>query len=530
MTTLTTQLAAHFQKITANNKQDLLCNGLKGIEKESLRISAQGLIAQTPHPKFLGSALTHPHITTDYSESLLEFITPPFVNSVETLKFLHNIHRHVYKNLDNEILLATSMPCGIKNENSIKIADYGKSNIGQMKQIYRLGLSHRYGRSMQAIAGVHFNYSVPMPLFQELYAQDESGISLEEFISAAYFALIRNFQRQGWLLLYLFGASPAICKQFFHNRPHNLSNSFQEFDPHTLYQPYATSLRMSDIGYKNDKQSQLKIDFNTLNGYVESLNMAMNTPDVDYEAIGIKSNGAYQQLNSNQLQIENEYYSTVRPKQISASGEKPTLALKYRGVQYIEIRSLDVNIFEPIGINQHQANFIEAFLLHCLLNESPLQSSHEQKINNNNQLLVAYQGRKPNLQLNKHGKNISLQAWSSQILTDMQDICAVLDADKINKPYTSALNWQQQCVNNSALTPSAKILAAMQKQQQSYSGFSLSTSKQHANYFTQQAPLNSALQQQFDQMMLTSQQQQFELETSDLLSLDEFLNQYFMQH
>ena len=123
----------------------------------------------------------------------------------------------MYDNLDNEHLLASSMPCGINGDESIPIAEYGSSNIGKMKHVYRQGLAHRYGRTMQAIAGVHFNYSVPEKLWPVLHRLEGSTESLEDYKSSAYFDLIRNFQRRGWLILYLFGASPAICKNFFNS-------------------------------------------------------------------------------------------------------------------------------------------------------------------------------------------------------------------------------------------------------------------------------------------------------------------------
>jgi len=271
------------QLLIKHKQQSLLKNGLKGIEKESLRLSEKGFIAQTEHPQKLGAAL--------------EFITPPFAEINETLDFMHNIHQYVYDHLDKEHLLATSMPCGINGDESIPIARYGKSNIGKMKYVYRKGLWHRYGRTMQAIAGIHFNYSVPEALWPVLHQLEGSQESLDDFKSSAYFDLIRNFQRQGWLILYLFGASPAICKNFFKSRP-ELMTQFEEFDRGTLYYPYATSLRMSDIGYKSNNQADLNIDYNSLNGYVDSLTHAINTPYSDYESIGVKVNGEYQQLNT----------------------------------------------------------------------------------------------------------------------------------------------------------------------------------------------------------------------------------------
>lgn len=510
-----------------NNQQHLLRNGLKGLEKESLRISTEGVIAATPHPYSLGSALTHPSITTDYSEALLEFITEPFTDIKQTLASMEKIHQFVYQNLENEILLATSMPCGIDGDASIPIARYGNSNIGRMKYIYRQGLSHRYGRTMQAIAGIHFNYSVPKKLWGILkQRQPNLEQSLDDFISESYFGLVRNFQRQGWLMLYLFGASPAICKQFFKSRP-ELMAQFDEFDTQTLYHPYATSLRMSDIGYKSTNQANLKIDYNTLDGYVKTLSEAIETPCAGYEKIGVKEKGEYKQLSSNILQIENEYYSTVRPKQITNSGERPTLALKRRGVEYVEIRSLDLDLFNPIGIDEDKARFVEAFLLHCLLEDSPFNQPAEQQINNDNQLIVAHAGREPDIHLNRNGGNISLQAWAGDILQAMRPICNILDEDDRDKPYSKALKIQQSLVEDSEKTPSAKILQVMRQQSKVFGCLSLEVSKKHQIYFESLPPLSDAFLQRYKQMSNASHKKQLQLENDDDLTFDAFLKKYF---
>jgi glutamate--cysteine ligase len=407
--------SARLDQLIANNQQFLICGGLKGIEKESLRISKDGLISRKRHPKALGSALTHPYITTDYSEALIELITPPFADVNETLSYLKSIHQYVYQHLDDEILLCTSMPCGIKGDESIPIAEYGTSNVGRMKHIYRHGLWHRYGRTMQAIAGIHFNFSVPEALWPVLHQQENRSISLEEFTASGYFGLIRNFQRLGWIILYLFGASPAICKSFFKSRP-QLMSQFEEFDQGTLYHPYATSLRMSDIGYKSNNQANLRINYNSLPDYVSSLSQAIATSFPDYEKIGVVVDGEYLQLNSNVLQIENEFYSIIRPKQIAQSCEKPTLALKRRGVRYVEMRSLDLDLFNPIGIDEDKARFIEALLLTCLLQDSPPMTEADFQINNRNQLQVANYGRKPGLELERNDKKIPLQGCAKSVL------------------------------------------------------------------------------------------------------------------
>jgi glutamate--cysteine ligase len=524
---LKTSNTHRLQLLLKNQQQALIKKGLKGLEKESLRISNVGFIAHTSHPHSLGSALTHPHITTDYSESLLEFITPPFADITQTLCFMRKIHQFVYSKLDDEFLLSSSMPCGICGDESIPIAQYGRSNIGQMKHIYRQGLAHRYGRTMQAIAGIHFNYSVPENLWPVLHKLEASKLSLQEFKSSAYFDLIRNFQRQGWLILYLFGASPAICKNFFASRP-ELMNQFDEFDTGTLYHPYATSLRMSDIGYKSNNQANLNIDYNSLNGYVDSLSTAINTPYPKYEHFGVKVDKHYQQLNSNILQIENEFYSTVRPKQIINPCEKPTLALKRRGVHYVEIRSLDLNPYNPIGIDATQSRFIEAFLLSCLLQDSPKSTYAESQINNDNHLSVANNGRQDNLELIKNNHPVKLKDWTNEILDNMQIICDILDADEPDKLYTEALNEQRKLIADSNLTPSAKLLSTLRESDIPYARFADNISQEHAKTFKSEK-LNTIYTDLFTHLAEHSHQKQTEIEAKDSLSLDDFLTQYFSQ-
>ena len=524
---LNNQTSERLQKLLDNGQQHLLQSGLKGIEKESLRISNNGSIAQTAHPRALGSALTHDHITTDYSEALLEFITPPHSEIEDSLNFLTTIHQYLYANIDNELLLSASMPCGINGDASIPIANYGSSNVGKMKYIYRQGLAHRYGRTMQAIAGIHFNYSVPLQLWPTLQALENNKQPLDEYIAQAYFGITRNFQRFGWLILYLFGASPAICKNFFKSRP-ELINQFEHFDQNTVYHPYATSLRMSEIGYKSENQAKLNIDYNSLHGYVTSLNQAIETTDPNFKKIGIKVNGEYRQLNSNILQIENEYYSTIRPKQIANSCEKPTLALKRRGVRYIEVRSLDLDVFNPIGIDSQRACFIEALLLTCLLHDSPSTTTQEHKINNENQLLVANQGRKPELQLYKGNNKVLLQDWAHEILDMIQPVCDILDQNTANQCYSEALQQQRQCINNPELTPSARILDSMKKHQQSFAAFALDLSSKHENYF-RELPPTAEQQQKFARLAQESILKQREIEAYDQLDFDEFLQCYFDQ-
>jgi len=514
-------------KLQDQGRQRLLCGGLKGIEKESLRIDSAGLIAQTPHPRALGAALTHPYITTDYSEALIELITPPFADIADTLAYLQKLHHYVYQHLGDEMLLGASMPCGISHDEDVRIAEYGHSNVGRLKHIYRHGLWHRYGRTMQSIAGIHFNYSVPEDLWPILHQQANSPLSLEEFKADGYFGLIRNFQRVSWLVLYLFGASPAICKSFFNSRP-KLRAQFDWFDDHTLYLPYATSLRMSDIGYKSKSQASLKIDYNSLPGYVDSLCKAINTPYPEYEKMGVLVDGQYRQLNSNILQIENEFYSTMRPKQIAHSCEKPTLALKRRGVRYVEMRALDLNLTHAVGIDQDCACFIEALLLSCLLADSPKQPVEEQHTNNVNQLAVAHEGRKPGLLLTQYGQKILLHDWARQVLDAMRPICAILDDSNPGRPYQRSLEKQHACLDNPEVTPSGQMLADMKRWSKTFVAFALEQSAGHADYFRGH-PLESKEMAAFDELAMISHAKQLELEQQHQPPFADFLHSFLTQ-
>jgi glutamate--cysteine ligase len=380
---------------------------------------------------------------------------------------------------------------------------------------------------MQSIAGIHFNYSAPAGLWLALHQLENSPLDQEQFTNAGYFGLIRNFQRIGWLILYLFGASPAICKSFFKSRP-ALMSQFEEFDQGTLYHPFATSLRMSDIGYKSKNQANLNIDYNSLPGYVASLTDAIQTPFPDYEKIGIVVDGEYRQLNSNILQIENEFYSTIRPKQIAESCEKPTLALKRRGVRYVEMRSLDLDLFNPAGIAEASARFIEALLLTCLLKDSPENSERDFQVNNANQLAVANFGRLPGLELDRNHQKIPLQDWAFEILEAMQPVCAILDRDDSARPYSAALEQQALLVRNPDLTASARMLENMGRLRQPFAGFALNKSAEYRHYFSQYKP-DSAVAQQFTEMAELSHAKQRALENKEQIPFADFLTNYFAQ-
>jgi len=498
-----------------------------GLEKESLRVASQGGIAQTKHPIKLGSALTHPHITTDYSEALLEFVTPPYTSKNELLKFLRDTQIYVYSQLpDDEILWSASMPCVLSREQNIPIAEYGESNLGKMKTVYRRGLGHRYGRMMQVIAGVHFNFSFSAAFWDYFQNLEKSNENSQAFITNSYFKLIRNFQRYGWLVPYLFGSSPAVCRSFLGGKATDMA----DFDESTYYYPYATSLRMGDIGYQNSKENNagIRINYDSLDKYVDSLRTAITTPHPDFESLGVKIDGRYKQLNSNLLQIENEYYSSVRPKQIANAFEMPVTALTKRGVAYIELRSLDINTNHPEGVSEDSLYFLEAFTLFCLLQDSPPISDEEHQGISKNMLDVAHKGRDPQLLLRCGDKNISLKSWGEEIFSLMQPVCDMLDSQSNDGRYSAALRKYHSYIDDPDCTPSARIIEEMRNAKEGFFHFSLRKSQEHAEYFKNRR-LTAPQFNFFEQLSRKSIEQQKLIEASDTLSFDDFLKHYFNQ-
>jgi glutamate--cysteine ligase len=501
----------------------LLAGGQRGVEKESLRVDAGGRIAMTPHPRALGAALTHPRITTDYSEALVELITGPDRDLKDTLAELTRIHAFVYRSIDKELLWSTSMPC-IIDQAAIPIAGYGRSNVGTMKHVYRRGLAWRYGKSMQCISGVHFNFSVDDALWPEMARMDRHEGELQDYQNRRYFDLIRNFQRYGWLLPYLFGASPALCKSFMQEAPEN----FQSFDSGTWYVPHATSLRMSDIGYKNATQASLSICYNDLDRYVESLTRAIETPSPQYSEFGVEVDGEWRQLNANLLQIENEYYSFVRPKQIAATGEKPTIALKRRGVRYVEIRALDIGTFDPLGVNQSQLRFIEVLLNFCLLHESPDVNDDEQRQMEINQCLVATRGREPGIKLCRGGEAIPLKDWGLELVEQLLPVAEAMDAADGGDERSRALAWQTERLRDPDLTPSAITLATMRDAGERFSDFALRMSGEHRKWFLDH-PLSDEEYASYTKMAAASHVDQAAIEASDDRPFDQYMAEYFAQ-
>ena len=503
----------------------------RGIEREALRILPEGKLSEQGHYSKLGAALTHGEITTDYSETLLEFITPVSHSPEQTIAQLQDIQKYTFANIEGELLWPMSMPCFVDDAEKVPLAQYGSSNIGKMKTVYRQGLKNRYGSMMQVIAGIHFNISFSKDFWQviqNLHTQNKNH-QQSDFISQQYFSILRNYKRYCWLIPYLYGSSPALCDSFLQGEVSPLP--FKKSASGALYLEYATSLRMSDLGYTSSEQSSLKICYNNLHDYVDGVQNAIGLKSEKFASIGVKVNGEYQQLNSNILQIENELYAPIRPKQVIKSGEKPSQALRERGVEYIEVRALDVNPFVDTGISIEQIHFLDIFITYCAFIDNKEFDCDSQQHHENNMNDIVLRGRDPALLLsdaNCQGEvtRKSVATWGNELFDGMEKVALLLDKAYQTTHYSESIDRERAKINDANLTPSAEILAIILEQGQSISQYSLD---QAAKYRDASLARDYQFysQEYFIAEAEKSHQQQRKIEANDKLSFDDFLADYF---
>ncbi|WP_201599448.1 glutamate--cysteine ligase [Psychrobacter piscatorii] len=498
---------------------------LRGIEKEGLRVKPDGFLAQTPHPAKLGSKLTHPFITTDYSESLLELITEPKASPKETLNMLRQLHVLVYQGMpEGELMWPLSMPCMLSSKDEdIPLADYGSSNTGKLKTLYRSGLGIRYGRRMQTIAGLHYNLSFGDTLFETWQVQTPTAQeqTLTEFKNEKYLGLIRNFKRLTSLVLYLLGASPSVCPCFVAGREHDL----ELLNDSTYYKPTATSLRMGKLGYTNSVQEQLDIRYNYLPEYVAGLRRAIQTPHESFAKLGLEDeDGNPIQINNHILQIENEYYSPIRPKQIAMSGETPTEALERRGIAYVEFRAIDLDPYSDVGIRLSSACFLEVMALYCLFSDSPDLLPEEEEALAINLERVVNEGRREGLHIINNGQEQSLEDWMLMHLERMQPLAALLDAHYGGNDYRAAVALMQGKAGHSESTISAQVNSDSKRLGSLWQlGFTLA--QQHRESLLQQT-LSPNTQAKYEVLAEKSILQQADIEKSETEDFMDFLQQY----
>ena len=502
-----------------------LKNSKIGLEKESLRVDKNGTISYKMHPEKFGASLTNRYITTDYSEALIEIVTPPCCSHKEVLNYLENIIAFIYKNLDQEYLWPASMPCIIAGDKSIPIAYYGTSNPARMKTTYRRGLGNRYGRVMQVISGIHYNYSFSDKFWEEYSLCINSKKNIQDFKSEQYFIISRNLLRNGWIVAYLFGCSPAVCKSYLSGK----KTTMESFDDYTYYEKYATSLRMGDIGYQNNKEEDMgvHIDYNSIEKYAKSLDEAIKTPSIEYEKIGVHKDGYYKQINSNILQIENEYYSTVRPKPDPNSKKRPAAALLEGGVNYIELRSIDNNIFSNTGIELTQLYFIELLVIHSLFSDNSEISEKEYVDIKNNLTNIAHKGRDKETKIIKKNKTVNIENELSKILNEMKDIAKIMSSIKNDDNYEICIQQQKEKIHNKKLLPSNLVIDRMKSKKISFYEFCMQNIWEQKKYFSSLKTDNNIFEILKEEAKLSLDKKNI-LEKSNKENYEEYIKKYFI--
>jgi len=498
----------------------------RGIERETLRVKPNGQLSQHGHPYSFGSALCHSTITTDFAESLMEFITPVAKDTQQLFGYLNDIHHYVAKNLDNdEALWPMSMPCYVEDQNKVELAQYGSSNVGQMKTAYRQGLKNRYGSMMQIISGVHYNFSLPEAFWDTWAVAQQSPLSGKDAQSAGYMGLIRNYLRYGWVIPYLFGASPAICKSFLQGKETGFD--FKEMGKGTIYLPYATSLRLSDLGYTNNAQSSLNVCYNHLDGYLSSVREALNKKSPEFAELGVKKDDKYIQLNNNLLQIENELYASIRAKRVQKGEETPSQALNARGIEYIEIRALDVNPFSKLGITEEQVNFLDMFLTWCAMIPSPEMTASQSQQCSENLTNIVTRGREPNLMLAIDHTEQDVAAWGHWLTEQLKDLAIQLDKQEDSPSYLHAIKHIAPRFADPELTSSARILKMIHDGKTDNGSLAISLAETYkAQLVAQDYHIWS--DDFFEQEKRISLQKQQKIERDDDVSFDEYLQHYFI--
>ncbi|NND90966.1 MAG: glutamate--cysteine ligase [Granulosicoccus sp.] len=532
-------------KLVQGQSPEAWAGRMVGLEKESLRVRSNGGISQADHPEALGAALTHPYITTDFSEALLEMVTPPCDSAEQALHFLMSIHQFIVQRLPaGEYLWNTSMPCILRGGQSVRIGEYGTSHSGQMKHAYRRGLGLRYGRRMQAIAGVHFNFSMPEAawllrdalsgasqaasspgLQSQLDAMDDRQVQMQR--TSGYFQMMQNLLRIGWIVPYLFGASPAICQSFL---AEGEGDELEIWNQSSRFAPFGTSLRMGKIGYRYREEDpiDLSVRHTDIQAYIEDIIGHVSTVHPPYQAMGVRdAEGRFQQLSACRLQIENEYYSSVRPKQIAAQGELPIHALQERGIRYLELRSVDVNLLDPAGVNLHQIAMLEMLMMFAWLATPEPLGAEELAACSRNVKEVAHRGREPGLQLDGPDGKVELKQWGREILECLEPVAAWLDSDRQSPLYVPALRDQQARIEDADLTPSARMIAGMKKAG-SFFEHAQNLSKSH-DLALRAMPEDDVLMKELQEMVEQSRLRQLDMEASSQGAFEGFLSAYLGQ-
>ena len=488
-----------------------------------------GVISAKEHPKSLGHPLTNQYITTDFAEALLELVSPTFSRTDELITWLQFLHGFVATNIgkNDERLWPASMPPILPDPDNFKIAEYGTTHQGQIRNIYRQGLSLRYGRRMQAIAGIHLNLS-----FTEEFLQLHREISeSDDNANTIYLNILRNYIRNSWLINFLLGSSPVMDASFFKNE--TVPDFLGKHKERSYYHPSSTCLRMGDIGYNNRKHRVLNICFNSIEEYIKTIKGLTKRPEEEYARLGIKNAaGEYRQLNTNLLQIENEYYASIRPKAARSREQKTIDSLAENHTQYLEIRNLDIDPFLPYGVDASRINFMQMFFVYLSLLPSPPIGAEEcQYVRQlERQIIMNNLSQDKDFEL-MGGYILNINDQAEKMLGEMQAVAEILDVAAGKDDYSRAWQHHWNLLNDENSLPAIKQMDFFRRTDMEFvEGMKKIAEQHHSTY-------NNLIKQDkyedhriiFDKEVdrsFAEEEQILAQQKKGDLSLDEFINNY----
>ena len=418
----------NFRNLSKLSADEILA-GSFGIEWESLRAKGDGTLSLTPHPAIFGDKLTNPLVTTDFSESQIEIITPTFDSIDDAFDNFLLLSDLVNSSLpEDEYLWFQSIPCILPERNQIPIAQY--SEEGEDSQKYRENLAKKYGVKKQMISGIHFNFSFSDEFLKKIYSFEDGNLTFKEFKNEVYLKITRNYLRYCWLIIYLTGCSISAHKTF----SSEFINLMDADDGHgSFYSTKGPSFRNASCGYKNLKE--LYPSYASVGEFVRDVEGFIEDGD---------------------LSEAKELYTQIRLK---PKNPKDLLnSLKNDGIEYVEIRTLDINPFYQCGHVRRDMKFLHFFLIYMFIKEEsdyPLWQK-EAAINERNVAERAYDG---SMRLLKDGKEVTLKKWASEIINEMDGMCEVLGINDF-----STLNFMLNRISNPDLTYGKRILKLIEQE------------------------------------------------------------------
>ena len=405
---------------SADIKGNIWLKGLFGIEKENIRVDNRGMIAQTPHPAAFGDKLGHPYITTDFSESQVEMITPPLPSIPQAMGFLETIHDIVSLELKDEYLWPQSIPPILPDEEEIPIAHY--ANGGRKEKEYREKIAAKYGRKMQVLSGIHFNISLDETLLRTLHQNSAPGISFEEFRENAYLKIIRQMLRLRGLYVLIFGSSPVVDPSF--------ELKCRSFPVYLTTKTRGLSLRNSCFGYGNIEA--LYPDYSSAKGYLQSV---------------------AEMVEEGSISASKELYASVRPK----------FSIGKETISYFEARFLDINPLSKIGVTPEMLHFLHWMTIYGLLTEETDNFAAEyQSIASKNYENISLYGLDENVRLStREGAEMNALDEARRVIFEMQNLYSSLEIDQPD--YFEALEYSLDRVNHPEKRDVQKILTIIDK-------------------------------------------------------------------